>query len=486
MLQQLLVENFLRVPFVDLKPQAPVVLIAGHNEQGKSSIAEALRFALLDETPRVKLKRDRGALVHNGASRGAVTVQWDNNTVRRNVKDGKPTGDTQCLPDDVCVAQICLQATRFPLIGDTERRTLVMRLADVDLSVDTIAERLGKKGIDAETVRKYRPLLKSGVLPAHEHAKRAVSDGRGQWKEVTGEVYGSEKAATWAPQEVVMPTDEAAAALVEIDAKIAETQAERETELAPVLATISQYETQLRRPDPLACPHCGAAVLFANGELAKYEGVTAKEALRRQLGVAQIKKGQIVDKHVENLRKLEEDQRALQDQIAASENAVLKKTRAATLHAEIQVNDRLATLLSDGPDGVMAELISESLQPLNDRLIEIAKAIGWTPVAIMGDMSVRRVDGHPYPLLSESAQWRADAMLHVLVSELASFPWLLFDRLDVLDIKSRGQFVAWLNGYASSRSDELSVLVMATLKERPTLNGLDSIDTYWIEGGTLQ
>jgi DNA repair exonuclease SbcCD ATPase subunit len=485
MLQQLVIENFLRVPFIDLKPNAPVVLIAGHNEQGKSSIAEAVRFAFLDDNQRIKYKRDRGQLIHNGATKGSVTIQWDNNTVRRNVKDGKPTGDSQCLPDDTCVAQICLQATRFATMPDEQRRTLVMRLANVDLSVDKVAERLKAKGVDAETIRKYRPLLKNGVQAAHDHVKRATSDARGAWKEITGEVYGSEKAVTWAPVEPIMPAAEAGTALVEIDTSIAAARAARDNELSPVLMNISQYETQLRRPDPLACPHCGGAVLMAGGELEKYENASDKGKLRTKLNLAQMKRKQIADEHDNKISALLDDQRTLQEQIAASENAIMRTNRAKALHEEVQASDRLTKLLSEGPDGVAAELISESLKPLNDRLLEIGQAISWTPVALMGDMSVRRIDGYGYALLSESAQWRADAMLHVLVSELAGFSWLIFDRLDVLAPGDRPQFMAWLNEYAAERADELSVLVMATLKGPPNLSGLPAIDIYWIDGGSL-
>ncbi|KAG1308469.1 hypothetical protein G6F62_015027 [Rhizopus arrhizus] len=70
-------ENFQGARAVDLDLRTPATLIAGLNGAGKSSIAEAVRLALLGTPERVGLKKEYGALVSDGAKLGAVTLDLD-------------------------------------------------------------------------------------------------------------------------------------------------------------------------------------------------------------------------------------------------------------------------------------------------------------------------------------------------------------------------------------------------------------------------
>jgi hypothetical protein len=523
------VDSFLRIPYLQLSPKAPVVLIGAGNEQGKSSFAEAIRFAMLDDSPRVRLKKDRDQLVHSGSKNGKVTIESGNLLMTRAIRGGAIEGDAGLIPADLDVAAICLQAKCLTGLPDAERRSLLMRLAKIDLSVDSLAGKLIEKGVDKNAVAALRPLLKGGLKPAHDKAKREVSDARGAWRECTGEVYGSQKADGWKPAEPVIASDAAAQSLVDIDTQMAELRSERdaalagaiteieteigtereskESALAPILASIRGYNDQLSRPTPLACPHCGGVVSYEDGNLKQAEPAD-KARVTKMLSIANLKRKEISDKHDaklkalsdrraettrkisgeydDNLSALSEDKSVLVEQVTSSERAIERQHRAAELHKSVKTHTRLTELLSDGPEGIAAEMVGAALKPLNDRLIEIGQEIGWTPVAIHGDMSIVRTDGFGYNLLSESAKWRADAMLHILVSELSGFDMLVLDRMDVLEVSHRGQFLQWVNDYAEVRADNpIQIFVMATLKQPPDLSALPMIDSYWIEDGRL-
>jgi hypothetical protein len=464
-----------------------------------------VRFVLRGENPRIQYKSERQSLLTNGASKGSITLQWDNVTVKRNVRDGKTTGDSQYLPDNELIADICLQAKHYSTLDDKVRRELTLSLADVDLSVDRIAAKLIEKGVPEGEVKKYRPLLMAGIKDAHAHAKRALSDARGAWKEVTGEVYGRQKGEDWKPEKAVIEDPgEIQKSLEEIDADIAKIKAEREEALAIardestkktalVVAKILEYQELLRKPVPIPCPSCGAALLIVAGELKEYTGkAVEKRRIEALLSSTKLKKSALDDEqtkalqavngnYTRKLSTLEEDRNELEAQMRLVEKAESQETRAAELHKEAQAMERMSELLSNGPDGVAAALIAAALQPLNERLLEIGKAIGWQPAVIRGDMSIARSDGHPYVLLSESAQWRVDAMLHALVSELAEFPWLIFDRVDLLDITNRNKFIKWIAAYGQERTDEASILAMATLKQKPNLDAVPGIELHWLE-----
>lgn len=484
---RLIIKNFVRISHVDLVTDKPVIGIFGHNEQGKSSIGEALRFLFLDDNPRVKLKKDRDQLCHGGAKKGSVHLILDDVSFERNLRDGKLIGDVSLFPSFApVIAEICLGAKRFVDLTDKERRALVIKLGKVDLSVDKIAAKLRERGIDAGTIKKYRPRLKAGLGPAHAEAKRRVSETRGAWQEVTGENYGSVKAEDWDPGEPVIGNEEAGANLAELDAEIIRLGQKKDAELAPVLSKIAQIQQQINEPDPLSCPHCGGAVLFDDGALKSYEGAADKERLSTQLNLANIKKRQITEKHATELSCLEEDKRALQADVAKAEDTETKKRRADELHQEIKTLTALQELLGEGPEGVAAELLGEGLNELNSRLRSLGEAIGWLPVAIHKDMSIQRADGYVYPLLSDSAKWRADAMLQILVSEYSEgFPWLVLDGFDIIEPKSRTGFIKWLDACGTARADECTIFLMATLKEPPNLEKLSGIDARWIENGTL-
>lgn len=162
----------------------------------------------------------------------------------------------------------------------------------------------------------------------------------------------------------------------------------------------------------------------------------------------------------------------------AHEAALRKTAEAAAHHADVQAWEQIADALS--PSGIPAELLAEALTPLNDALAGYAESAQWPRVAVDADMTVT-AGGRAYALLSESEQWRADAMLAAAIAQLSGLRLLVLDRMDVLDLPGRGDLIAWLDDLAQAGDIE-TAMVFGTLKALPS--GLpETVTAVWIDCG---
>lgn len=163
---------------------------------------------------------------------------------------------------------------------------------------------------------------------------------------------------------------------------------------------------------------------------------------------------------------------------AAAEGAAQKTAQAAKHHDDVEGWDAIAQALA--PDGIPAELLAAALGPINARLAQSAADAQWPKVEIGADMGIT-YGGRQYGLISESEQWRADAMVAEAIASQSNWRLLLLDRFDVLDLQGRSDLIAWLDVLADAGEVD-SVFLFGTLKAEPT--GLPaSIGTHWIDSG---
>ena len=161
--------------------------------------------------------------------------------------------------------------------------------------------------------------------------------------------------------------------------------------------------------------------------------------------------------------------------LKAQADAAEKKTAdAARHHADVVAWDGIGEALA--PSGIPSEILAEALDPINTRLQQSAADAEWLTVGINSDMSVTCGD-RPYALLSESEQWRADAMLAEAISHVSGLRLLVLDRFDVLDLKGREDLLAWLDnghGWRDRHRAALRHLEVASL--RPAGGGCGRVD----------
>ena len=175
---------------------------------------------------------------------------------------------------------------------------------------------------------------------------------------------------------------------------------------------------------------------------------------------------------------LQKSIRELEDAERASQQADKRTADAAKHHGDVQQWETIAAALA--PDGIPGQMLGEALGPVNSRLSDSSLSTEWPIVTITADMEIT-AGGRPYRLLSESDQWRVDAMIAETIAHLSGEKLLVLDRFDVLDIEGREDLLFWLDELASSGQIE-TALLFATLKALPA-NLPDNIEAVWIENG---
>lgn len=314
------IANFMGVHLVELLPKAPLLLIAGENGAGKSSILEGARAALVDEVDRIKLKKEFGALVTEGEKAGSVLVEHSAGRAAFSVPTGKRSAEGELAHPAL---PFVLDPHRFATLDEAGRRAFLFQLLGVTTEPADLARRLvDEMGCDAALVEAIEPKLVSGFDAACKHAKEEVSTARGAWKGVTGETYGEKKAEGWraTPVEPVSPSEiEAAQAragtaeaanldaqrsfgAVEEQAKqYADAQARKES-LSATAEKIDRIRDKLARDEnelatwkaklddlppepgavnlrpPMACPECASLLDHRDGGLHRHEPAKGDDA----------------------------------------------------------------------------------------------------------------------------------------------------------------------------------------------------------------
>ncbi|HEJ3040970.1 TPA: AAA family ATPase [Pseudomonas aeruginosa] len=426
------ITNFQGLRHAALDVSAPVLLVAGHNGAGKSSLLDAIAMAFNGQPRRVSLKKEMDKLVTEGAKKGEAHVTFlDNGGDEQTAWVMLPTGKSAPLADSPFLPYV-LDASLFAALDSKERRKVLFELSGASASPAEVGKRLEAKGLDLKLFEKVKPLLRTGFPAAVEQAKAYASEARGAWKAITGENYGSEKAVDWAPELVatVVTDDQVAEAgknLQQFEDDLAEAQqtlgaskqarqaadgrAQRITKLRDLvdleprrrnkLSTDEQNQDEWSEKvmaaelassgsvphQPLTCPHCQGAVDLQAGALVVHqppEKIADAEAAKRlpeyreYLASAQ--------------RAVANSQRDLDECLAAAEQIKALETESADApSAEAIANGEQAiNELRQARDASRAKLVAlqEAMEAAAQREASIAKAqaahrdvVAWTGMA---------------------------------------------------------------------------------------------------------
>lgn len=163
--------------------------------------------------------------------------------------------------------------------------------------------------------------------------------------------------------------------------------------------------------------------------------------------------------------------------------AAERKTKEAAAHADdVAQWDDLASALA--PDGLPAEILAQTLGPINERMAQSAVDTNWLCPEISADMAITG-GGRDYRLLSESERWRVDAMVAEAIAYLSGMRLLVLDRFDVLEPSARGVLLGWLDVLADMGELD-TALVFGTLKTAPDVKNLPpSVAAHWVVNGSI-
>lgn len=204
-LEKISIHNYIATREVELKPKAPVTLICGNNEAGKSSLCEAIKHAFTGQSTRVSLKKDFKFLVNDSASDkvGYALFEYDGG---KQAAITLPNGTHEIKEELHSALPYVLDPELFHSLSDDDRRRFILGLNQEEENHEFVTKILIDKDCDKSKSLEISPFLSMGFDGAHKEALNKSREAKSAWRATTGENYGHQKAADWvAPKAEIDP-----------------------------------------------------------------------------------------------------------------------------------------------------------------------------------------------------------------------------------------------------------------------------------------
>jgi hypothetical protein len=560
------IDNILGLQRASIACTAPITLIAGGNEAGKSSLCDAISMALTGKPRRVNLKKDLAQLVNDtaGAKKGRVTLVGEGDELLGQFK--LPKGEHELaasleqLPGYEFLPLV-LDAEAFSAMSHDDRRKALFRLAGCKASPEYITAELKAAGCDTELATQIIAIARSGFSAMSDEAKQRATQAKGEWKATTGETWGSDKADGWAVEVPVGPKvtqeeiSEAAQAVAKIQADIENGMAHKgkleeqqraadeaaarnaaaadnagnlprlqaklaatEKDLAEWTAKLADLKTKLDADDTYTCPCCNNDLSLADGRLTKATAglsLAERKDLKERHTTAANSVAMFERTRLNDRKAVDAASSAVVEDVKGPEAGALDKTldaidklrtRLATAQAKhsslterfdlingAQATNEKATAAHNSiaswlaiaeqlaPAGIPAKLLSKALTPVNDALAQMAAISGWATPMLDSSMTIT-YGGRLFGLCSESAKWRCNTMLTLMIAQLSGIKFAVLDRLDVLELSARPQLCKMAAMLVDNKVID-SLIMCGTMKEAPRLPA--HFQSLWIAGGVV-
>lgn len=180
-----------------------IALVAGQNEAGKSSLAEAVQAALTG-TPIIPdgvTKKDAKYLVRDGADKGHATVKNHDKEIAISVS--WPSCDALIGEGEKGWSSL-FAVGRKHLVDFTgrERAKVLARYIDSEPAHEDLASAMSDLGYGDKAIdRVWQSIVDSGWDGIYTRAREYSTELKGKWGEITGEKWGKRKAEGWTPDD---------------------------------------------------------------------------------------------------------------------------------------------------------------------------------------------------------------------------------------------------------------------------------------------
>jgi hypothetical protein len=472
-LSKIEIESYQGIGFMDLDIEQPVLLVSGRNGSGKSSLRDAIEFAVTGVSSRVPLKKNYESLVRVGADskKAHVDVDLGGFKFARKVT----SGSGKDLPDYPAVLPHLLGSKRFADLDHKTQAKLLFTVTSVKRDQKTISDLLAKRNVHPDCIESVMPILRGGFAAGHKFCKEQQSMCRGGWEAITGERFGAAKADGWEAPEIdtsgLKACEEERDTLADSRPGLVKYIDELTEQAAEHIVAAKQEAAEH------LCPACDAELTMKNGKL--YELGTVEEVEETPAEVRQNTANNLANARKE-LSEAEQRISVLTHEVEAYQCAEARRaeveTKAAGYFGMYERWGYAADCLA--PGGVPLQILESGLKPINDRLKETSESTGWKDIVIAPDLSLS-YDGIPYGLCSESEQWRIDTAIVEAFALLSGVKLFIIDRFDVLHPADRGGVINWLVRVSGQHD---TIILLGTLKNPPT--GLpETIQTIWLDDG---
>lgn len=525
---------------------APIALLVGENENGKSSIAQAVALAVAQQAlPRHIAKKDAKMLVHDGAKSGKVevsrgevsaSISWPLSEYKVNGQ-GKP----------VQASEFAVGLKNIFGLSNTEKVSYFISLLKANPTLDDLKLKL-PKSLDHLLPEIWKQIEESGWDEAHSSAKTDESELTGQWKSATGETrWNVSSAGDWRPgtwemdlerveredleiiyaeskkkledalkQEGAQAFDRTQAqALVnrmpEYEKRVSDAKAELQTAETTYADLTKELETLGYNGDePLACPDCGAQLMLNQerqlihaepvedstkdryAELGKNlkEQMAEVTRLRDEVTLAQHQLTE-VEKAKEKLESLGAGGAAVD--VEAMRTAYAKAERRLddfnAFHKAHQLYERILTqkelVNALGQGGVRKEKLDQQIKKFCEEVLQpLSAAYGGSEVVwIDNDLEIWRGQRR-YALLSRSARYAVRIILQAAIAMADRSELLVID--DVDEINDRRNRAGLLSMVTSTGIPALICMAKRPEENAPDLAARGTGHTYAVIEGVVE
>ena len=465
-LTSLHIRDFLGVSNISV-PLSASTLFAGDNGAGKSSVQNAVRLAICGEFSRIQklTKKDYPQVIRLGAQRSAIAITTDDES-RKFSAAVESDGTFTAYTDAPSIVGYLLDPARFALSDVDTRRNLLLSLSAAELTDVEFYRRVADMGGDTECAIGVLTLMRAGWDVAEADCLGHARDEKAQWKMHTGETWGIKKADDFVvtPQDV---TDKLNTRLLTLN-KLEKEMADISDQMDTLHSAIQDLRIRVAVGGHEAtCPACQHQFTIGTTEQLNLD-VT-------ELAIAEQKLADLGNRSMEISPLCNEAAACRAEMAVAIERAEEATRQAALAHQRILKWSILADICS--PSGIPRQLIDTTIKSINSHMSKMHDHWNFPPVQLRDDMTLM-MGPHPYPLLSESERWVADASIAAALAIESGERIVMLDRLDVLSPGNRIGFLAWAKQLAVDY--DVQTISFGTLKTKPEI---PDFTTHWIAGG---
>lgn len=277
---RLMIRNFGSLERADFDLSDKITLIAGRNGAGKSTTARALAMLLAGVTiPEGLLKKNSADIVRDGQAAGSIALMIGEG---QSISIAYPSAQRATTGSDLpYTSNIAAGLTQWADLKADERARLLadlLKTAPTEADLAAVLADCGMSAEDAATV--WKEIGSIGWANAEKSYKENGTKAKGAWERVTGERFGSSKAAMWRPANWTPDLMDATKA--GLDAAVKRAEAQRDKAVAGAAVDNSRLDELRVKAAGLADAQSvvldgGAAVEAAEAELKKAEA--ARQAL---------------------------------------------------------------------------------------------------------------------------------------------------------------------------------------------------------------
>lgn len=524
---------------------APIALLVGENENGKSSIAQAVALAAAQQAlPRTIAKKDAKMLVHDGAKSGKIELSRDDvsTSISWPLADFKVNGQGRPVQS----SDFAVGLKSIFGLSNTERVSYFISLLKANPTLDDLKIKL-PKSLDHLLPEIWKQIGESGWDEAHSTAKTDESELTGQWKSATGETrWNVSSAGDWRPgtwemdlerveredleiiyaeskkkledalkQEGAQAFDRTQAQVLvnrmpEYEKRVTDAKAELQTAEIAYADLTKELETlNYNGDDPLACPDCGAQLMLNQerqlihaepvddstkdryAELGKKlkEQMAEVTRLRDEVTLAQHQLTE-VEKAKEKLDNLGAGGAAMDVEAMRTSYAKAERRlddfnafhKARQLYERILTQKELVTALGQG--GVRKEKLDQQIKKFCEEVLQpLSNAYGCERVWLDNDLEIWR-GNRRYSLLSRSARYAVRIIIQVAIAMADRSELLVID--DVDEINDRRNRAGLMSMVASTGIPALVCMAKRPEENAPDLAARGTGQTYTVIEGVVQ